>query len=202
MKKQLNRKGTFIVSAFAFFMVSLVFCTFAWDTSRLLYYKIHNQNLASTIAISIVNESSHYESDSVGKKAKGYLVTRYHTQGIKPKGFNGRFADDTSLINYIKSLNVMSGGDFRVTDVNVNSYLQDKRRFIIGSDGVNGEIRVVTTMEVDLFFSKVGTMFGMSQSSSKKVIKNIAVAQPIYKGTGSIKIDWDKQQIFDHYVPI
>lgn len=202
IKKKKKRNGTFVVSAFAFMILALVFSSFAWDTSRVLYYKIHNQNLASAIAISVVNESSHYETDSIGKKSKGYLVTRYHTSGRKPKGFSGMFADDPMLLNYIKAKNQMSGGDFKVTDVNLNDHFRDKKRFIVGSDKVNGEAKVITTMKIDLFYSKIGTMFGLPTGASTKTIKNVAVAKPIFKGKGSIIIDWDKHNVFDKYVPI
>lgn len=199
-----KRKGTFIVSALAFFMMALIFCCFAWDTARIMYYKVHNQNLASVIAISITNESGFFIPDSTGQATKGYLVTRKLSKGKKPKGFNGLFADDPSLLAEIKSknTNAIKGNDFEVTDISVNSHYKDIQTFMTGSDGVNGEVKVVSTMKIKLFFNKIGTFFGDNTKKEYATIVNVATSKPIYHATGSIQVDWDRYEIYDGYVNV
>lgn len=205
MFKILRKKGTFGLSAIGFVMVALVFTSFAWDTSRLMYYKVHNQNLASAIALSIANESGFYLADSTGTVNKGYLVTEYYTHGTRPNGFTGIFADTRSLAYSIRNKQDIGSNDrdFRLVDMSINDNYNDMHRFITGTDGRNGEVKVQTTLEVDLFFSKLGSIFGLATGSDKKYITNVACASAAFKSAGIKNTNtFSNAQVFISYVPI
>lgn len=200
-RKVLKKKGSYMIASLGVFMMGLTFVLFAWDTSRLLYYKVHNQNLASTIAISIANETRFFYEDE-SNRGHGFLVTRGYNNGKKPKGYTGKFADDPYLASTIVGFNDVKGADHRLLNASVNNNYQDKDRFIKGrnADG-DGEVEVKTTMEIDLFFSKVGSMFTAGYTGpTKKVISNIAVARAYYIYTGGSTVNknitiWEDYEI-------
>ena len=203
VKNKFNkRKGTFILSALFMFIIFFIFCIFSWDTSRLLYFKVYNQNLASAVAISVVNESGYYYSDSTGSKTKGFLVTNHHFPNRKyPKGFTGTPADDPSFIRSLLIKNPVQSGDYRIIKVDLNNNYQDYNRYVTGSNGVHGEARVTSTIEVDMFLSSLGSLAGAAGPSTKR-ITNVATAIPLYTATGQPVIDWNSVSDGNyHYYP-
>lgn len=186
-----RRKGFFILTGILNFIVFLILNVFAWDTARLLYYKVYNQNLASVVAISVVNESGYYYSDSTGTSTKGFLVTNHHFPGRKfPKGFVGTPADDPSFIKSLQAKNDTGSTDSRIVKLDLNGNFQNYDKFVTGANGVHGEARVTSTLEVDLLLSKVVNLGGTLGSPTKR-ITNVAVAIPLYTSEGSAIIDWN-----------
>lgn len=197
-----RKRGVMFLLSFGFIMVSLVFSSFAWDTARIMYLKVHNLNVASTVAISIVNESSHYLSNSLGTDSKGYLVTRYYTKGKLPKGFSGAFADDFSFAMNIFKKNDIGGPDrdFEIVYMDVNNNYNDMPAFLVGQDGKNGDVYVKTVMNIKLFFPKLATMFGMPVKSENKVITNVAWASATFTKTSETIQEGQKEE-FVGYIP-
>lgn len=192
MKRRKRRKGFFIVTGLFNFIVFFIFTVFAWDTARLLYYKVYNQNLASVVAISVVNESGYYYSDSIGNKTKGFLVTNHHFPGKKfPQGFVGTPADDPNFIKVLQSKNAPISNDYKIVKIDLNNNYKDYNKFVTGANGIHGEARVTSTLEIDLFLSNVVKLGGTVTPGPTKRITNVAVAIPLYVSTGSIIIDWN-----------
>lgn len=187
-----RRKGFFILTGLLNFVIFLILNVFAWDTARILYYKVYNQNLASVVAISVVNESGYYYSDSTGKSTKGFLVTNHHFPNKKfPKGFIGTPADDPNFIKTLKTKNDTGATDSRILKLDLNNNYKDYKKFITGANGIHGEARVTSTMEIDLFLSKVVSLGDVLGVGSSKKITNVAVAIPLYVSKGSAIVDWD-----------
>ena len=62
----------------------------------------------------------------------------------------------------------------------------NKRRFEVGSDGINGEVEVHITAKVDLFFLPV----------KQATIHESAIAQPSATLTRHYEIIWEEQKLF------
>lgn len=192
IKKNYKRKGTFILSGIVMFIVFLIFSIFSWDTARLLYYKVYNQNLASVMAISVVNESGHYLSDSTGTLTKGFLVTNHHYPGKRyPKGFTGTAADDPNFIRDLQNKNAPTSNDYKIVKIDLNNNYKDYSKFVTGANGIHGEARITSTLEIDLFLNNFVKLGGISSTQQTKRITNVGVAIPLYVGKGSAIIDWD-----------
>lgn len=190
-RKSRRRKGVFVVTGVFNFIVFFMFSVFAWDTSRLLYYKVYNQNLASVMAISVVNESGYYYSDSTGKLTKGFLVTNHHYPGRRyPKGFVGTPADDPNFLRVLQSKNAPTSGDYKIVNIDLNNNYKDYSKFVTGANGIHGEARITSTLEIDLFLSNLVKLGGTYTPGPTKRITNVAVAIPLYKGVGSVEVDW------------
>lgn len=193
MKLRMNkRKGIFVIDAIMFSMVALSICVFAWDISRVMYYKVYNQNLASTLAISVVNESGYYYQDSTGKSQKGYLVTSENTKTGMPKGFTGGLADQPGFLENLRDKNLPYGTDCTITDVNLNDHYNNWQRFNTGSDGVNGEAQIKTTLKIKMFLPNIGILSGGQAGKDYVEIQNIATAVPLFQASSiSTGIDWN-----------
>jgi hypothetical protein len=195
MKLRVNkRKGVFVIDAILFSIVALSICVFAWDVSRVMYYKVYNQNLASTLAVSVVNESGYYYQDSTGKTQKGYLVTSENTKTGMPKGFTGGLADQPGFLENLRDRNLPYGTDCTITDVNLNDHYHynNWQRFNTGSDGVNGEAQVKTTLKIKMFLPNIGILSGGKAGKDYVEIQNIATAVPLFSSSSvSTGIDWN-----------
>ena len=193
MKLKINkRKGVFVIDAIMFSIVALSICVFAWDVSRVMYYKVYNQNLASTLAISVVNESGYYYQDSTGASQKGYLVTSENTKTGMPKGFTGSLADEPGFLQNLRDRNLPFGTDCTITDVNLNDHYTNWQRFNTGTDGVNGEAQVKTTLKIKMFLPKIGILSGGQAGKDYVEIENIATAVPLFESSAvKTGIDWN-----------
>lgn len=193
MKIRLNkRKGVFLIDALFFCIFALSICVFSWDVSRVMYYKVYNQNLASILAISVVNESGYYITGSNGGETKGYLVTTQNSKNGVPRGFTGEYADEPGFLQSLKNKNAPLARDCEIVDVNLNDHYTNYDRFNTGSDGINGEAQVKTTLKVEMFLPNVSLLTTGRASKNYVQIQNIATAIPLYYATSdSTGIDWN-----------
>lgn len=186
-----KRKGVFVMDSLFFCIFALTICVFSWDVSRLMYYKVYNQNLSSIFAISVVNESGYYMQDSTGEQTKGYLVTSHNAINGVPKGFSGSYADDPNFLQIAMKSRNQPNSDCEIVDINLNDNYTDYDRFVTGSDGVNGEAKVKTTLKIKMFLPEVATFFGSACPDYVK-IANISSAIPLFTSTGDkTSIDWN-----------
>lgn len=198
-KKRFRRKkGSVLFITLGLCIVSVIFFGFAFDIARIMYFKSYTRNLASAMALSIVNECAFAYHDSVN----GARVVIVHDAASKPMtGYKGKYFADRNYVKvlYDKNKDGMDKTyhiDYR-NDIVLNPYYisggnvvnkTDKKRFEVGSDGVNGEVEVHITARVDLFFLQ-----GLFQKH--KIIRESAIAQPTAYATKSYQKIRDEQKI-------
>lgn len=195
--KQKWKKGSFLLVALGVCMMAISFFGFAYDVARVMYYKSYIRNLASVMALSIANECSYTYHDSVN----GALSVIVPDAAARPKDYKGKYYANQAYVKVLYDLN-KKGMDKTchidpVKDIILNPYYSsngtilpstNRKRFDIGSDGLNGEVEVHITARVDLLFLKT---FYKKQA----IIRASAIAQPLGNATSSSVRIRDEQRI-------
>lgn len=199
-----NKKGSILIVTVFFVMMSLTILGFAYDIARIMYFKSYTRNLASVIALSIVNECSHIYQDNVN----GARVVIVHDAESRPlKGYSSPYYADKKYVKVIfdKNKNGMDKTYHVDPDKNIllNPYYTssgnvipgsiNKKRFEIGSDGINGEVEVHITAKIDLFFLQ-------NVFRNQVTIHESAIAQPTAYITKSYEKIRDEQVIDFEYI--
>lgn len=199
-----NKKGSILIVTVFFVMMSLTILGFAYDIARIMYFKSYTRNLASVIALSIVNECSHIYQDNVN----GARVVIVHDAESRPlKGYSSPYYADKKYVKVIfdKNKNGMDKTYHVDPDKNIllNPYYTssgnvipgsiNKKRFEIGSDGINGEVEVHITAKIDLFFLR-------NVFRNQVTIHESAIAQPTAYITKSYEKIRDEQVIDFEYI--
>jgi hypothetical protein len=195
-----RKKGDIMIITLFFILMSIAFLAFAYDVARIMYCKSYTRNLASAIALSTVNECGHiYQDDANGAR----VIIVHDRQTMPGKDYKGDYFADSTYANYVLSKN-KSGMEktYHIQNVmlnpkhnasgNVIPYSVDKDRFIVGSDGVNGEVEVYITAKIDLFFFT-------SLFHKQITIHESAIAQPKAYVTTTHKQIRDEQEIIFQY---
>lgn len=157
--KKLKKKRYVLITALFFALAVIALMAFAFDLSRIMYAKLYTRNLASAVAISMVNETS-YAYHDVNSGARSILIyssevvpleyfDKYGVNKYKGKYANTQYAKD--LVNMNKS--GMENG-YSVTKITLNG--GDAKRYVAGIDGKNGEVEVVLNAKIKLFFLHAG----------------------------------------------
>ena len=176
----MRKKHYILITSLFFALAVLSLLAFAFDISRIMYSKMYTRNLASAIAVSIVNETS-YAYHDVNSGARSILIyspdvvpleffDEYGTNKYRGRYANTVYAND--LINMNKS-----GMDKNYVIRSVRLNPGDTERFIAGADGKNGEVEVVLNARIKLFFLRNG---------GYHYIQEEATAQAYAKVTGEI----------------
>jgi len=198
-----RKKGDIMIITLFFIIMSIAFLGFAFDVARVMYFKTYTKNLASVIALSTVNECGYVYQDT----ANGARVVIVHDSASKPlKGYQSKYYADK---RYIKEIYNKNKNGMDVTyhvdpskNILINPYHTssgnaipgsiDKKRFEIGSDGINGEVEIHVTAKVDLYFLK--NIF-----RDQVTIHESAVAQPTAFVTKNYEQIRDEQEIYYEY---
>lgn len=157
--KRIKRKRYVLITALFFSLMVISFLGFAFDISRVMYMKMYTRNLASAIAISIVNETS-YAYHDVNSGARSILI---YSDAVVPLKYFDKYGTNTykgkyANNQYAKTLaNMNKGGmdkGYSISKITLNGNNTD--RFIIGADGKNGEVEVVINARMKFFFLNGG----------------------------------------------
>lgn len=198
--KKYSKKGSILFITLGFLVASISFLCFAYDVARVMYLKSYTRNLASVMALSIVNECSFVYHDNIN----GPRVVIVNDAASRPmKGYKGKYYADH---NYVKVLYDKNKAGMEKnyyinprTDIilnpNYNASGQilsttNKKRFEIGADGKNGEVEVHIKATVDMLFLK-----NFPFSKKKVIIRESATAQPTAEVTKSYEQIRDEQKI-------
>lgn len=154
------RKKHYVLITSLFFALAVIsLLAFAFDISRIMYAKMYTRNLASAVAVSIVNETS-YAYHDVNSGARSILI---HSREVVPleyydkygvNKYSGKFANTQyarELINMNKS---GMEQDYVVTRITLNG--GNPERFMTGTDGNNGDVEVILNARIKLFFLRGG----------------------------------------------
>lgn len=196
-----RKKGSILIVTLFYVLMALAFLGFSYDVARIMYLKSYTRNLASVIALSIVNECGHVYQDSVN----GARVVIVHDVESRPlKDYKSPYYADKRYVKEIFNRN-KSGMDktYHVDpdkDILLNPYYTssgnvipgsiNKRRFEVGSDGINGEVEVHITAKVDLFFLP----------GRQATIHESAIAQPSATLTRHYETIREEQKIIFEYI--
>lgn len=190
-KIRMNKKGSIIVATLGFIVMAISFLAFSWDIARLMYYRTYVRSLASTVALSMVHECS-YPYHDTNNDVRVVLI--YDGMTDVPTDYGNRRKAGVSYAKEIINKNI-SGADrsFSVEKVLVNPDISptgvvrtNYDRFIIGSDGINGEVEVHIIGKVDMSFSFMG---------GHSILKGTAVAQPTGTVTTQQYQERDEQKL-------
>lgn len=199
-----QKKGSIMIITLFFITMSIAFLGFAYDVARVMYFKTYTKNLASVIALSIVNECGHVYHDNVN----GARVVIVHDAQSRPlKDYRSPYYADKRYVKEVfnRNKNGMDVSYHVDPDRNIllNPYYTssgnvipgsiNKSRFEVGSDGINGEVEVHITAKVDLYFLK-------SLFRNQVTIYESAIAQPKAYVTRHYEKIRDEQEIIFEYV--
>lgn len=188
MKLRKKRKGSMLIVTLYFIIASFVIFAFSYDISRMFYFKLYTKNLASAMALSIVNESKYTTADTRNGARSIIVYDHAMLNSVDKSLFKGKTVVD-SWENFLKMNEPGMDKSYHVTakDVSLNPITRDfftgkwtgvnRSKFLRGADGVNGEVTVHVTAKMDLFF------FPMLFGKSEKIIHESATAQPYSHAT-------------------
>lgn len=200
--KKSHKKGSILIVTLAFVVMSIMMLGFSYDIARVMYFKSYTKNLASVMALSIVNESGFAYHD-IANGARVIIV--YDSFSRPKKGFNGKYAN-SQLVTTLYNKNKDGMDKTYHVDPNKNITLNpyytssgtiipgstNTKRFEIGADGINGEVEVHITAKVDLYFLQ-------SIFQKQITIHESAIAQPTAYVTKYYEKLRDEQQIQFEY---
>lgn len=182
-----KRKGSILIVTLFFILMSISFLGFAYDISRIMYYKMYTRNLASVVAMSIVNECGYaYHDKNSGARAiiiydEESVPVEYKDPITEKNKYTGKYANEDFAWELINRNKKGMDKTYNVTGVYLNPVQspyswnigKDKNRFLKGyTDGINGEVEVLIQAQVEMFFLK--SWWGGKYAT----IQESAVAQP------------------------
>ncbi|QUH22019.1 hypothetical protein [Alkaliphilus sp. B6464] len=183
--KQNKRKGSIIIVSLFFILASIALFGFAYDISRIMYFKMYTRNLASAVAISIVNETgySYHDKNSGARSILIYNEDSVPIEYIDPvtgmNNYKGKYANSTYAWELIKKNKDGMDKTLNITGVYLNPNVTlwgtstNFSRFLTGhADGKNGEVEVLIEADMEMFF--VRNWWGGKYHH----IKERAIAQP------------------------
>jgi len=187
--KRFKRKGQILIMTLLVIPVFVVILGFSFDISRMMYQRMYTRNLASVVAISIVNETAYGYHTLTGGPGT-YLIYNKDVIPFELQGnYNGELANKAYATRLVSMNEAGMSADYNVTGIYLNpitynnnqnvSIATDYKRFMQGSDGVNGEVEVVITATWDLFF--INGILGKDQIT----VQESAVAQAYAHVTGT-----------------
>lgn len=200
MKIIKNKRGSIILVTIFFILMSISFLGFSYDIARIMYYKTYTRNLASVMALSTVNECGYVYHDA----QNGARVVIVHNPNSKPLNYKGKYYANNEYIRILYEKN-KSGMDqtyhvnpdqilinpLHIRDAVITDAI-DTNRFEVGSDGVNGEVEIHITAEVDLYFLK--TPF-----RGKMKIHEFAIAQPTATAVSNYEVLREEQEVIFYH---
>ena len=197
-----NKKGSIFIITLFVILVFITILGFAYDISRIMYYKSYTKNLASVMALSIVNECGHVYHD----KNNGARVVIIHKPQIKPKDYKGKYYANKEFIKVLYDKNkkgmdehyhVDPNSDILINPTYINNErmlkITDTDRFEVGADGINGEVEIHITARIDLYFLRI-------PFKNQIIIHESAIAQPTATVMASYEQLREEQEILFDYI--